>query len=76
MSSTWSMVRSPLWNLLQEHAARGHADGAALALVGRVLYVLVVVCALEVHRHHIPAAGVAAGIATSGLSSAPLWRGF
>src|SRR5215203_5605015 len=46
-------------DLLQNHAARRHADGAALAHVGGVLYVMLVVGALEVHRDYVPTAGIA-----------------
>ena len=46
-------------DLLQDHAARRHADGTALAHVGGVLYVLLVVGALEIHRDYVPTAGIA-----------------
>jgi hypothetical protein len=45
-------------DLLEQHARRRHADGAALAIVGDVGYVLVILGALEVDRHHVAATRV------------------
>src|SRR5215212_10103315 len=50
---------SPL-NILEEHAASRHADGTALALVGRLFYVLLVVGRLEVDRNHVSTTRIAA----------------
>src|SRR5215210_2572691 len=62
-------------NVLEEHAARRHADGATFALVGSALYVLLVVGRLEVHRNDVSAARISAGHGHVGiLQGAPMPR--
>src|SRR5215212_530418 len=47
-------------NILEEHAARRHADGATFALVSSALYMLLVVGRLQIHRNDISTARISA----------------